>query len=71
MARKSWKIWKENPVGCTGEGKKMKRKYKRRVKRRYNGNRLEIELGGEVTLAKLAFTEIRTVLECFDITGDT
>ena len=32
MARKLQKIWKENPVGCTDE--KMKRKYKRRVKRR-------------------------------------
>ena len=34
IIKKPGKKQKENPVGGTREGKKMKRKYKRRVKRR-------------------------------------
>ena len=36
----------------------MKRKYKRRVKRRKDGNRLGVEFGGELTPARLALTKV-------------
>ena len=36
----------------------MKRKYKTRVRRRYDGNRLGVEFGGEVTLVMLARTKL-------------
>ena len=40
----------------------MKRKYKSRVKRRLDGNRVEVESGGEVNLVRLVLTRVRYTL---------
>ena len=54
MTRKAGKKQKENPVGAPGKVKDEKRKYKRRVERRKDGN----HLGGELTPARLALTKV-------------
>ena len=55
ITKKPMKKQKENPVGCTGKSKRLVRKYKRRVKRRYDGNRVGIEFGSGVTLCEVGF----------------
>ena len=49
MARKIGTKQEENPVRCTGEGKRLKGNI-RWVKRRQDGNHLVVELVGELTL---------------------
>ena len=58
MTRKAGKKQKENLAGAPGKVKDEKRKYKRRVKRRKDGNRLGVEFGGELTPARLALTKV-------------
>ena len=41
----------------------MKRKYKRRVKRSYDRNRLGVQFGGEVTLLSFVLTRVTDVYE--------
>ena len=41
----------------------MKRRYRSRVKRRYDGNHLGVKFGGEVTLVRLALIRVRSRAE--------
>ena len=64
IARKLTKKQKENPVGCTGEGKIWKGNI--REESGEDKNRLGVEFGGEVTLERLALTFKRSQVWMFE-----